>query len=104
MTCDKHSRTYSCGIPRVRASQYFTTPHWTWETGADQAVSDEFTARIRAGENPVLVMLHNDGCSLEVFVQLAFLRREGVVAGGRCTHPDVGELAGSASAQTLVRG
>jgi hypothetical protein len=33
---------------------------------ADQAVSEELAARIRVGENPVLVMLHHGG-SFEVF-------------------------------------
>ncbi len=28
----------------------FTTPHWPWEGPGDKAVSDELTARIRAGE------------------------------------------------------
>jgi hypothetical protein len=36
-------------------------------TRAEHAVSDELTARVRAGENPFLVRLHNDGGSLEVF-------------------------------------
>ncbi|MFD9961190.1 sulfatase [Amycolatopsis sp. NPDC058986] len=43
----------------------FTTPHWPWETRDDKAVSDELSARIRAGERNVLS--HSDGGSLETY-------------------------------------
>ncbi|RJQ81485.1 twin-arginine translocation pathway signal protein [Pseudonocardiaceae bacterium YIM PH 21723] len=43
----------------------FTTPHWPWEGPGDKAVSDELSARIRAGEKGVLQ--HKDGGSLDVY-------------------------------------
>ena len=46
----------------------FTTPHWPWEGPGDKAVSDELTARIRAGEPGVL--FHNDGGSLETYREM----------------------------------
>jgi arylsulfatase A-like enzyme len=38
----------------------YTTPHWPWEGPGDQSVSDELTARIRAGDSP---LFHRDGGS-----------------------------------------
>ena len=46
----------------------FTSPHWPWEGPGDKAVSDELTARIRAGEPGVL--FHNDGGSLETYREM----------------------------------
>ena len=46
----------------------FTTPHWPWEGPHDKAVSDELTARIKAGEPNVL--FHNDGGSLETYREM----------------------------------
>jgi arylsulfatase A-like enzyme len=46
----------------------FTTPHWPWEGPRDKAVSDELTARIKAGEPNVL--FHNDGGSLETYREM----------------------------------
>jgi arylsulfatase A-like enzyme len=46
----------------------FTTPHWPWEGPGDRAVSDELTARIRAGEPGVL--FHNDGGSLDTYREM----------------------------------
>jgi len=43
----------------------YTTPHWPWEGPGDQAVSDELTRRIEAGEQDVL--FHYDGGSLETY-------------------------------------
>ncbi len=46
----------------------FTSPHWPWEGPRDKAVSDELTARIKAGEPGVL--FHNDGGSLETYREM----------------------------------
>jgi arylsulfatase A-like enzyme len=46
----------------------FTTPHWPWEGPRDRAVSDELTARIRAGEPNVL--FHYDGGSLDTYREM----------------------------------
>ncbi|GAB2864467.1 sulfatase-like hydrolase/transferase [Actinocorallia aurea] len=48
----------------------FTTPHWPWETKDDKAVSDEITAKIKAGANPTQALLHNDGGSVEVYAEM----------------------------------
>ncbi|GAA2843691.1 sulfatase-like hydrolase/transferase [Crossiella cryophila] len=46
----------------------YTTPHWPWESPGDQAVSDELTARIKAGEKGVLQ--HRDGGSLATYREM----------------------------------
>jgi arylsulfatase A-like enzyme len=46
----------------------FTTPHWPWEGPKDKAVSDDLTARIKAGESGVL--FHTDGGSLETYWEM----------------------------------
>ncbi|MBW8485329.1 sulfatase-like hydrolase/transferase [Actinomadura parmotrematis] len=48
----------------------FTTPHWPWETAKDKAVSDAITAKIKAGLNPTLALLHNDGGSVEIYAEM----------------------------------
>lgn len=46
----------------------YTTPHWPWEGPKDQAVSDELSARARAGEQRV--MFHNDGGSVAKYAEM----------------------------------
>lgn len=46
----------------------FTAAHWPWEGPADQAVSDELTARARAGERSASV--HLDGDSLKTYGEM----------------------------------
>ena len=46
----------------------FTTPHWPWEGRRDRAVSNELSARIRAGEKQVL--FHRDGGSLAKYREM----------------------------------
>lgn len=46
----------------------FTTPHWPWEGRGDRAVSDEITARIKAGDRTAL--FHYDGGSLEKYREM----------------------------------
>jgi arylsulfatase A-like enzyme len=46
----------------------YTTPHWPWEGRGDKAVSDELSARIRAGEPQVL--FHRDGGSLAKYREM----------------------------------
>jgi arylsulfatase A-like enzyme len=46
----------------------FTTPHWPWEGRGDKAVSDELTARLKAGEQRAL--FHEDGGSLEKYAEM----------------------------------
>ena len=46
----------------------FTTPHWPWEGPGDKAVSDELTARIKAGQPSAL--FHRDGGSLETYQEM----------------------------------
>jgi arylsulfatase A-like enzyme len=46
----------------------FTTPHWPWEGPDDQRVSDELTARVKAGDPSVL--FHSDGGSLETYREM----------------------------------
>ena len=46
----------------------FTTPHWPWEGPEDQAVSDELTARTRAGDP--FALLHFDGGSVEKYQEM----------------------------------
>jgi arylsulfatase A-like enzyme len=46
----------------------FTSPHWPWEGPGDKAVSDELTARIKAGEPGVL--FHDDGGSLDTYREM----------------------------------
>jgi len=46
----------------------FTTPHWPWEGRGDKAVSDELTARLRAGQSQAL--FHFDGGSLEKYKEM----------------------------------
>lgn len=43
----------------------FTTPHWPWEGPGDRAVSDDLTARLRAGD--LSALQHNDGGSLKTY-------------------------------------
>ncbi|MEV6303636.1 sulfatase-like hydrolase/transferase [Actinoplanes sp. NPDC051861] len=43
----------------------FTSPHWPWEAPGDRAVSDEITAKIKAGNAQAI--FHNDGGSLETY-------------------------------------
>ncbi|MEU4426947.1 sulfatase-like hydrolase/transferase [Actinoplanes sp. NPDC024001] len=43
----------------------FTSPHWPWEAPGDRAVSEEITARIKAGDGQAL--FHRDGGSLETY-------------------------------------
>lgn len=45
----------------------FSAPHWPWEGPKDRAVSKELTERIRAGANPTITLLHQDGGSLAVY-------------------------------------
>ncbi|WP_308285521.1 sulfatase-like hydrolase/transferase [Actinoplanes hulinensis] len=46
----------------------FTSPHWPWEAPGDRAVSDEITARIRAGD--IRAIFHEDGGSLETYTRM----------------------------------
>lgn len=46
----------------------FTTPHWPWEGPGDKDVSDELTARLKAGEQRAL--FHADGGSLEKYREM----------------------------------
>lgn len=46
----------------------FTSPHWPWEGPGDKAVSDELTAKLRAGNTQAL--FHNDGGSLEKYQEM----------------------------------
>lgn len=46
----------------------FTSPHWPWEGRGDKAVSDELTAKVRAGNGQAL--FHNDGGSLEKYKEM----------------------------------
>jgi arylsulfatase A-like enzyme len=46
----------------------FTSAHWPWEGPGDKAVSDELTARMRAGEQGVL--FHSDGGSVEKYTEM----------------------------------
>lgn len=43
----------------------FTAPHWPWEAPGDRAVSEEITARIKAGDQRAL--RHDDGGSLDTY-------------------------------------
>jgi hypothetical protein len=43
----------------------FTSPHWPWEAPGDRAVSEEITAKIKAGNTQAI--FHNDGGSLETY-------------------------------------
>ena len=43
----------------------FTSPHWPWEAPGDRAVSEEVTAKLRAGDRQAL--FHRDGGSLETY-------------------------------------
>src|SRR3954469_7612177 len=46
----------------------FTSPHWPWEGRGDKAVSDELTARLKAGDRNAL--FHYDGGSLEKYREM----------------------------------
>ncbi|HVK27732.1 MAG TPA: sulfatase-like hydrolase/transferase [Nocardioides sp.] len=46
----------------------FTSPHWPWEGPGDKAVSDEITAKVKAG-NPQ-ALFHYDGGSLEKYQEM----------------------------------
>lgn len=46
----------------------FTSPHWPWEGRGDKAVSDEITAKVKAG-NPQ-ALFHYDGGSLEKYKEM----------------------------------
>lgn len=46
----------------------FTSPHWPWEGPGDKAVSDEITAKVKAG-NPQ-ALFHYDGGSLEKYKEM----------------------------------
>ncbi|MEU4692878.1 sulfatase-like hydrolase/transferase [Actinoplanes sp. NPDC023714] len=46
----------------------FTSPHWPWEAPGDRRISEEITARIKAGD--VQAIFHNDGGSLETYVKM----------------------------------
>jgi arylsulfatase A-like enzyme len=46
----------------------FTSPHWPWEASGDTAVSEEITARIKAGNAQAI--FHNDGGSLETYKKM----------------------------------
>ncbi|MEO9322164.1 sulfatase-like hydrolase/transferase [Nocardioides sp. C4-1] len=46
----------------------FTTPHWPWEGRGDKAVSDELTARLKAGDSRAL--FHEDGGSLAKYEEM----------------------------------
>jgi arylsulfatase A-like enzyme len=43
----------------------FTSPHWPWEAPGDRAVSEEITARIKAGDSQAI--FHRDGGSLQTY-------------------------------------
>ncbi|MFC9973243.1 sulfatase [Spirillospora sp. NPDC127200] len=43
----------------------FTAPHWPWEAPGDRKVSEEITARVRAGDGRAL--WHDDGGSLDTY-------------------------------------
>ena len=46
----------------------FTSPHWPWEGPGDKAVSDEITAKVKAGNGQAL--FHYDGGSLEKYKEM----------------------------------
>jgi arylsulfatase A-like enzyme len=46
----------------------FTSPHWPWEGPGDRAVSEELTARLKAGDRRAL--FHDDGGSLEKYREM----------------------------------
>lgn len=46
----------------------FTSPHWPWEGPGDKAVSDEITAKVKAGNTQAL--FHYDGGSLEKYQEM----------------------------------
>jgi arylsulfatase A-like enzyme len=46
----------------------FTSPHWPWEGPGDNAVSDDLTARRRAGQSNAL--FHYDGGSIEKYKEM----------------------------------
>ncbi|KRC53958.1 MULTISPECIES: sulfatase-like hydrolase/transferase [unclassified Nocardioides] len=46
----------------------FTSPHWPWEGPGDKAVSDEITAKVKAGNGQAL--FHYDGGSLDKYVEM----------------------------------
>ncbi|RJK96437.1 sulfatase-like hydrolase/transferase [Vallicoccus soli] len=46
----------------------YTTPHWPWEGPRDRGVSDELSARVRAGDRSALV--HRDGGSVEKYTEM----------------------------------
>ena len=46
----------------------YTAPHWPWEGPGDRAVSDEISARIRAGDRDAI--FHRDGGSAEKYREM----------------------------------
>jgi arylsulfatase A-like enzyme len=46
----------------------YTAPHWPWEGPGDRAVSDEISARIRAGDGAAI--FHGDGGSAEKYREM----------------------------------
>ncbi|MEU4562350.1 sulfatase-like hydrolase/transferase [Actinoplanes sp. NPDC023936] len=46
----------------------FTSPHWPWEAPGDRALSEEITARVKAGDGRAL--FHYDGGSLETYTKM----------------------------------
>lgn len=46
----------------------FTSPHWPWEGPGDKAVSDDLTARLKAGQTNAL--FHYDGGSVEKYKEM----------------------------------
>ncbi|BBH71073.1 N-acetylgalactosamine-6-sulfatase [Actinoplanes sp. OR16] len=46
----------------------FTSPHWPWEAPGDQKISEEITAKIKAGN--LQAIFHNDGGSLETYTRM----------------------------------
>jgi arylsulfatase A-like enzyme len=46
----------------------FTSPHWPWEAPGDRKVSEEITAKIKAGNTQAI--FHNDGGSLETYTKM----------------------------------
>ncbi|MFF0378093.1 sulfatase-like hydrolase/transferase [Actinoplanes missouriensis] len=46
----------------------FTSPHWPWEAPGDRKISEEITAKIKAGNTQAI--FHNDGGSLETYTKM----------------------------------
>ncbi|QXJ20546.1 sulfatase-like hydrolase/transferase [Actinomadura graeca] len=54
----------------------FTAPHWPWEAPGDRAVSEEITARVKAGDARAL--WHDDGGSLDTYRRMVEAMDAGV--------------------------